>query len=154
MLRRGPPAHVGADLGHHFEGGVRRDAIDLRQVDAAGEMVERGPDVEGGVGGRGLRVTRGGGSGSAGGAIGAVSVLDVRLNRTVARLDLHLTEVEELQILLEREEMLRPVVAGQRRDDLGLGRAAPAMSRCVRELHRVAFTGDNVAKDAEPRLAR
>ena len=103
-----------------FEGGVgAMPSICVRSTPPV-RWWSDGPDVEGGVGGPwlardpwcGQRLGRRGDR--------AVSVLDVRFDGAVARLDLPLTGVEEFQILLEREEMLRPVVAGQRRGDLGL----------------------------------
>ena len=149
----GHPAHVGADFRHHFEGGVQRDAIDLRQIDAAGEMVEHGPDVEGRVVGPWLARDPWWGQrlGRRGDRRG--HRVDVRFDRAVARLHLHLTRVEERQILFEREEMLGPVVACERCDDLGLGRATAAMPMRG-QLHRVAFSRNNGPNDAEPRQAR
>jgi len=47
-------------------------------------------------------------------------LLDVRRDGTVTIHELSLTRIEEFQILTEREEMLRAVMAGQRRDNLGL----------------------------------
>ena len=54
------------------------------------------------------------------GRVGAVSVLEMGFDGGVAGGDLRLTGVEELEILLQDEEVLRAIVAGQRGDDLGL----------------------------------
>ena len=60
---------------------------------------------------RGLRVTRGGGQRLGRRRDRRGHRVDVRFDRAVARLHLHLTRVEERQILFEREEMLGPVMA-------------------------------------------
>ena len=61
------------------------------------------------------------------------------------------TGVVEFQILLEHKEQFRPVVAGQRRRDLGGRRPTPAVAK-PRQLRRVAFPGDNGADDLQARL--
>ncbi len=48
MLLSGPTTHVRADLREQFEGRVRGDAIDLREIDAAGELMEWSADLEAG----------------------------------------------------------------------------------------------------------
>jgi hypothetical protein len=42
----GPSAHVGSNFGDQLEGRVWSDAIDLREVDTAGEEMERGAHLE------------------------------------------------------------------------------------------------------------
>ncbi len=46
MPGAGPAAHVGADLGHQLQSRVGADGIDLAQVGAAGESMQRGADVK------------------------------------------------------------------------------------------------------------
>jgi len=41
-----PAAHVGADFGDQLQRGLRADGVDLAQVGAAGEPMQRGADVE------------------------------------------------------------------------------------------------------------
>ena len=41
-----PPAHIGADLGEQFQRGVGCDAVDLGEVDAAGQLIQRTPDLK------------------------------------------------------------------------------------------------------------
>ena len=48
VLLGGPSCHVRPDLGDEFETGVRAEAIDLGEVDAPGEMMEEGADVQAG----------------------------------------------------------------------------------------------------------
>src|SRR5215472_9377454 len=43
----GPTAHVGPDLGNDLQRGMRSDAVDLAEVGAASESMERAADVEG-----------------------------------------------------------------------------------------------------------
>ncbi len=100
---------------------MRRDPINLRQVDAAGQVKQRRAHVEG----RG-RCS----SGSSGGCADAGSGADrrgdrggeraeVAFDRRVALGDLRLAGVEDLEILLQHEEVVGLIVAGQRGDHLG-----------------------------------
>ena len=46
VLFGGPAVHVGANLGDEFQRGVRADAVNLREIDAAGELMQGRPDLE------------------------------------------------------------------------------------------------------------
>ena len=48
MVLGGPAAHVGADLSDQLQRGLRPDGMDLTQISAASEQVQRSADVEGG----------------------------------------------------------------------------------------------------------
>ena len=65
MVLGRPAAHVGADLSNQLQRGLRPDGMDLAQISAASEHMQRGADVEGGrvlLGGLGAwRGQRGGG---------------------------------------------------------------------------------------------
>lgn len=74
VLRRGPARHVGPNLGDELEGRVGRDAIDLRQIDASGQVMEGRANLEARFVVTRLLVTRGSGKGVAGVARRAVSV--------------------------------------------------------------------------------
>ena len=74
------------------------------------------------------RAARAAGSGP-GAAIVRGQLAHVGFDRAIAPVDLSLTGVVEFQILLEREEQFRPVVAGQRRRDLGGRRPTPAVAK-------------------------
>ena len=67
MVLGRPAAHVGADLSDQLQRGLRPDGMDLAQISAASEQVQRGADVEGGrvlLSGLGAwRGQRGGGCG-------------------------------------------------------------------------------------------
>ncbi len=69
---------------------------------------------------------------------------------TVARRELPLIAIEEVEVLLEHEDVFGAIVAGQGRDDLGLGRVTPIVPM-LGELLRVALPGDDVAQDAQAR---
>jgi hypothetical protein len=147
-MRGGPSPHIGADFRNQLERGVGRDAVDLCQIDAPGEMVERRPNLEGGVGGPRLsrhpwRGQRCGRRGQLGGQL-----LDVRGDGPIAIHELRLTRIEEFQILSEREEMLRAVMTGQCCDDLGRRRPTPTVA-VLRELRRVALAPHNVTQNAK-----
>ncbi len=43
---QGPPAHLGANLREQFQRGVGGDAVDLGEVDAAGQLIQRTPDLK------------------------------------------------------------------------------------------------------------
>lgn len=72
------------------------------------------------------------------------------LDGDITRGELGLTRVEEREILLEHKEVLRPIVAGQRTDDLGLGGAAPVIA-VLRQLLRVSPAVHDIAENPEPR---
>lgn len=118
-----------------------------------GEMVQRDAQIEARfidprlVAGA-LRRERGRGWGDHRGELS-----QVRFDGGVARGELPLVGVEEFEILLEDEEMFRPVVPGQGRDDLGFGRMAP-MVAVPRQVRRVAVARDDVAEDAQAGDAR
>ena len=122
VLLGGPARHVGADFRDQPERGVGRNPVDLREVDAAREVMQRGADLEPGfVVARLLGDAGSGYGGVAGVGQSGGQRLDVRLDGAVTGGQLRLTGIEEFEILLQDEEMLGPIVAGQRRDDLGLG---------------------------------
>ena len=75
--------------------------------------------------------------------------LDVCLDGAITGRELRLTGVEEFQILLQDEEVLGAIVAGQGRHDLRLRGATPIVAM-LGELLRVAVAGDDVAQDPEP----
>ena len=119
----GPPRHVGPDLGEESERVVGADAIDLRQVDA-GELVQRRAEIEARfVLARLVAAARGRQRGRRGRGRGG-ELGEVRLDRGIARGELLLIDVEEFEVLLQHEDVFGAVVAGERGDDLGLGRAA------------------------------
>jgi hypothetical protein len=118
----------------------------------AGELVERAPDLEARLivarplalarrgqrprGGRGLRGQR----------------LQMRLDRRIARRQLPLIGVEEGEVLLQHEDLLRTVVPGERGADLRRG-GVTARVAMPREDVRVGMPGDDVADNAQPREA-
>src|SRR5438876_2148149 len=60
-----------------------------------------------------------------------------------------LTGVVELQVLLEDKQMLGPIVAGERRDDVRLGCVAAGIAM-LGQLHGVTAAGRDVAEDPQP----
>ena len=144
MLLGGPPAEVGPDLGQQLERGIGGDAIDLGEV-GAGQMVERRAHVKGrfipvaagnpwaGQGGGG-RVGRGG------------QGLQLGLDGGVAGDELRLTQVKELEILPQDEDVLVTVVARQRGGDL-VARGLAVGVTVLGEDVRVAFAGYEGAED-------
>src|SRR5207245_2124206 len=68
--------------------------------------------------------------------------LDVCLNGAITGRQLSLTGVEEFQILLQDEEVLGAIVAGQGRLDLNLRRATSIVPMAG-EMLRVVVAGDN-----------
>ena len=72
------------------------------------------------------------------------------LDGAVTGRKLCLTRVEEFQILLQDEEMLRPVIACQGGDDVSRGCATP-MIPMLGEPVRVALASHHIAQDAEAR---
>ena len=101
--------------------------------------MQHGSDVEGRLDALSSRPRRGEWSrcGDRGGQLAHVG-----FDGAIAPVDLSLTGVVEFQILLERKEQFRPVVAGQRSRDLGGRRPTPAVAK-PRQLRRVALSGDN-----------
>jgi hypothetical protein len=61
----------------------------------------------------------------------------VCLDGAITGAKLRLAGIEEFKILLEDEEMFRPIVTGERGDDVGLGRVA-SMIAMLGELLRIA----------------
>jgi hypothetical protein len=106
------PAHVGADLCEQFERRVRRDAINLGQIHSAGEMVELRPNLECRDGA--ARFPGAPWSGQRRGRWRELcgQAVHMRGDRAVAGLELHLTHVEEFEILWHREEMFWAIVPG------------------------------------------
>lgn len=94
-----PSAHIRADFGDQFEGGIRGNAVDLRQIHAAGNVMERGPDIETGLIVAGLFA--GARTGQRGGRRldGFGQRLDMSFDGLVASSDLSLTGVEKFKIL-------------------------------------------------------
>jgi hypothetical protein len=71
---------------------------------------------------------------------------ELGFDRGVARRELPLVRIEELQILLQDEDVFGAVVAHQRGHDLGRRRAAVRIAM-LREALGVTLAGDNVAED-------
>ena len=114
MLGGGPAAHVGADLGDQLQRRVGAEGIELAQVGAAGESMQRGADVEArlvafGRGGAPRRRQLAGGRRLPGG-----KGVEQRLDGSVALSDLLEVELVSREILPEREQVLGAVVAGER----------------------------------------
>jgi hypothetical protein len=120
VLLGGPALHVSPDLSDQLERGVGRDAVELRQIDAARQVMQRGANLESGFVVAGLLGDTGIGQRRRRRGKGSDERLDLRFDGAVAGGELGLTEIEGFQVLLECEEMLGPIVAGQRRDDLRL----------------------------------
>jgi hypothetical protein len=112
VLRGSPSAHVGSALGDDPERRVWAEAVDLCEVDAAHERVERVPHLEGGLV---LRTTLA--SCFRQSDFRRVATLvegaQAALDFTVAVLDLHGVEIVEFDSLAKREDVLVSVVAGQ-----------------------------------------
>src|SRR6202022_4500956 len=75
--------------------------------------------------------------------------LHVRLDRGVTGGDVGLTRVEEFEILGQDEEVLGPVIPGQRGDDLSV-RGLAATIPVLGERLRVSLPGDDVPQDPQP----
>ena len=148
MFFGGPSAHVGADFGDQFEGGIRGNAVDLRQIHAAGNVMERGPDIETGFVVAGLSTGARTGERWGRGLDRFDQRLDVSFDGLVANRDLGLTGVEKFEILPEGEEVFGPVVAGEGGGDFGLGGAATVIAM-FGEPFGIALPGDDVAENAE-----
>ena len=102
-MRTRPAAHVGANLGYELQGGMRTDAVDLTQVGAAGQPMERGADVE-----RRVVPFRLGGMARGWQLSGWRRLLggkgvDQLLDSVIALRDLLAVELIGVEILLERE---------------------------------------------------
>ena len=78
--------------------------------------------------------------------------LELGLDGGVARGELRLTQVKEFEILLQDEDVLVAVVAGQGGGDL-VDRGFAVRVTVLGEDVRVAFAGDEGAEDREPGLA-
>ena len=97
-------------------------------------------NVEAGLVVAGFFVDRGAGKGLGGAGACGGQRLEVGLDRGVTGGQLVLIDVEELEILLQHEEVLRAVVPGEGGGDLGLGGVAP----------RVAMLGEVPGGRADP----
>ena len=147
MLLGGPAGHVGPNLRQQAERVIGPDPVDLGQVDA-GELVQRGPDIETRfVVARLLSAPRGRQRGRRRDGRGR-ELREVPLDRRVAGGELPLIDVKEFEILVEDEDVLGPLVAGQRGDDLGRGRMA-AIVPMLGERVRVTPARHDIAEDAE-----
>jgi hypothetical protein len=146
VLGARPPSHIGADLCDELQRRVGSDPVNLREINPAGQVMQHGSNLEGrfdalpGRTGRRERTRWGDRHGQR---------ADVGFDDAVAPGDLSLAGVVEFQILLERKEQLRPVVAGQRGGDLGGCGPTPAVAK-PRQVRRVAFPRDNGANDLSP----
>jgi hypothetical protein len=100
-----PAAHVGADLSDQLQRSLRPDGMDLAQISAASERMQRSADVEGGrvlLGGLGAwRRRRGGGWRLLGG-----EQVEQRRDLGVAFGDLLEVEVVSREVLPQRERSL------------------------------------------------
>src|SRR5207245_8045883 len=134
------------------QGTVGTDGIDLGEIDA-GQLVERGANLEPGLivprllpgAGRGHRAR---GRRRLGG-----QREDVRLNRGIAGGQLMLIGVEEFEVLLEHEDVLGPVVPSEGSRDLGRRGLTPVVAR-LREGLRVRVAGNDVPENEEAGGAR
>ena len=147
MVFGGPARGVGADLGDQLEGTVGGEAVDLREVDA-GEVMERGPDVDVGfvaVAARDPRAREWG----RGRVDGGGQRLERGVDGPVARGELRLTHVKEFEILLEDKEVFGAIVAGQGTGDLVGGRLAMRVAVLGKDLG-VVLARDDGAEDREP----
>ena len=81
--------------------------------------------------------------------LGGGQALQVDLDGLIAGGELTLTGVEEFQILLQDEDVLGPIVAGQRGNDLRMRGAAPIVPM-TSELLGVAMARDNVPENLRP----
>lgn len=147
-----PAGHVGADFGEQPQGVIGADPVQLGQVHAR-ELVQRSADLEAGLVSVGLVAGLGRREGRGGRRDLGCQVFELRLNRGIARGELLLQVVEELQILTEDKDVFGAIGAGQRRDDLGFGRVTPAIPM-LGELHGIGLASDDVAENAESGQAR
>ena len=117
MVLGRPAAYVGTDLSDELQSGVRPDGMDLAQVSAASEHMQRSADVAGGrvlLGGLGAwRGQRSGGWRLLGG-----KPVEQRLDLGVAFGDLLEVELVSREVLPQREQVFLAIVAGQRGDQL------------------------------------
>ena len=152
MLGRRPPPHVGADFRDELQRGEGADAINLREIHAAGEVEQRGTRIEGKVIvlGRDSTALPGRRERGRDGRPIAGEGVELLRNRAIARGQLLLTEIEDRELLLDDKEVIIAIVAGQGGDDLGRCRAAAAVPM-LRELLGIALARHDVANDAQPR---
>src|SRR5260370_23729842 len=117
MVLGRPAVQVGADLSDELQRRLRPDGMDLAQVSAASEQMQRSADVEGGrvlLGGLGAwRGQRSGGWRLLGG-----QRVEQRLDLGVAFGDLLEVELVSREVLPQREQVFLAIVAGQRGDQL------------------------------------
>ena len=142
-----PAVHVRANFRDQFQGGIRTDAVNLREIHAAGEPME-GTDLEVRVIVDDAAMDPWRGERCRGGVLGSGQDLHVGLHGAIAGRQLDLTGVEEFQILLQDEEVLGPIVAGQGGEDLGPRGATPIIA-VAGQVRRVVAASDNVAQDFE-----
>ena len=113
MLDRGPLAHVPADLADNRQGRVLVDALDHRQIDAA-ETIQGVADIE-----VGMRLVLARAAAAGGWQLVAAALvrkgLQVPLDGRVAGTQLVLVKLVQVEGLTQREQMLLPPVAVQRR---------------------------------------
>ena len=129
MLLGGPPAEVGPDLGQQLERGIGGDAIDLGEV-GAGQMVERRAQVEGRfipvAAGHPWARQRGGGRVGRGG-----QGLQLGHDGGVAGDALRLTQVKELEILRQDEDVLAGFKGSSQHVLAGVVEVVPLWSSAV-----------------------
>ena len=114
-------------------------------------MVQHGPKVDVGFIAAPAR-DPGAGQRRRGRGDGGRQLLELGVEGPVAREELRLAHVEELEVLLEHKEVFGPVVAGQGRGDL-VGRGLAVRVAVLGEDVGVALAGDEGAEDREPGLA-
>src|SRR5258708_15118192 len=150
VLVGGPFAHVRADLGQQLLDAADVQPVDLRQIDP-GQPKELTADVKVG---RVLAVGIDLGVWPQG-RLGIVGI-EARFEGAVLPLDLVVAlgqlvavDVVQCQGLLEREDVLIPVVAGQGFGNVGFSALAATMAQ-LRQLGRTALAGHNRADDRQP----
>ena len=136
VLFAGPAQHVGADFREEAERIVGTEAVDLREIDA-GQMMQRRPQVTPRfIAPRFLAASRGRQRRRGGGDRGG-EALQVGLDGGIARGQVPLILVEAGEVLLEYEDVLRTVIAGERGDDLRFGGVTPIIPM-LRQVLRIA----------------
>lgn len=76
----------------------------------------------------------------------------MRFDRLVARGKMLSIGVKELEVLLQHEDVLGPIVAREGSDNLGF-RGTTAIVAMLREVVRIALSRDDVAENADARHA-
>src|SRR5215471_7156746 len=130
---------------------MRSDAVDLAEVGAAGESMERAADVEGGGPfGTALAARLGQWCSRQWFLLGQLG--EQRLDFAIALGDLPKQELIGGEVLLEREQVLGPIVAGQGRYNLCIRGVAATITMGSKPLW-VAFSCQDAAHDLESGLA-